>query len=68
MIGHLKRGVWRMAWGRLSWPEAGRSLALYLLTGVVCAAAAIGALLPLTGGAVEPALEMGLRFFGVGGR
>lgn len=68
VIGHLKRGVWRAAWGRLSWPEAGRSLALYLLTAVVCAAAAIGALLPLTGGAVEPALEMGLRFFGVGGR
>jgi Zn-dependent protease len=68
VFGHLKRGVWRAAWGRLSWPEAGRSLALYLLTAVVCAAAAIGALLPLTGGAVEPALEMGLRFFGVGGR
>lgn len=68
VFGHLKRGVWRAAWGRLSWPEAGRSLALYLLTAVVCAAAAIGALLPLTGGAVEPAFEMGLRFFGVGGR
>ena len=68
VVGHLKRGVWRAAWGRLSWPEAGRSLALYLLTAVVCAAAALGALLPLTGGAVAPALEMGLRFFGVGGR
>lgn len=68
VFGHLKRGVWRAAWGRLSWHEAGRSLALYLLTAVVCAAAAIGALLPLTGGAVEPAFEMGLRFFGLGGR
>ena len=68
VFGHLKRGVWRAAWGKLSWPEAGRSLALYLLTAVVCAAAAIGALLPLTGGAVEPAFEMGLRFFGLGGR
>ncbi|SJM57172.1 hypothetical protein FM111_05725 [Brevundimonas diminuta 3F5N] len=68
VFGHLKRGVWRAAWGQLSWPEAGRSLALYLLTAAVCAAAAIGALLPLTGGAVEPAFEMGLRFFGVGGR
>ncbi|MGX1691639.1 metalloprotease [Brevundimonas naejangsanensis] len=68
VFGHLKRGVWRAAWGQLSWPEAGRSLALYLLTAVVCAAAAIGALLPLTGGAIEPAFEMGLRFFGVGGR
>lgn len=68
VFGHLRRGVWRAAWGRLSWPEAGRSLALYLLTAVVCAAAAIAALLPLTGGAVEPALEMGLRFFGVGAR
>jgi Zn-dependent protease len=68
VFGHLKRGVWRAAWGKLSWPEAGRSLGLYLLTAVVCAAAAIGALLPLTGGAVEPAFEMGLRFFGLGGR
>lgn len=68
VFGHLKRGVWRAAWGQLSWPEAGRSLALYLLTAMVCAAAAIGALLPLTGGAVEPAFEMGLRFFGLGGR
>ena len=68
VFGHLKRGVWRAAWGQLSWPEARRSLALYLLTAVVCAAAAIGTLLPLTGGAVEPAFEMGLRFFGVGGR
>ena len=68
VISHLKRGVWRAAWGQLSWSEAGRSLALYLATAVVCAAAAIGALLPLTGGAVEPAFEMGLRFIGVGGR
>ena len=68
VFSHLKRGVWRAAWGQLSWPEAGRSLALYLLTTAVCAAAAIGALLPLTGGAVEPAFEMGLRFIGVGGQ
>jgi len=68
VFSHLKRGVWRAAWGQLSWPEAGRSLALYLATAAVCAAAAIGALLPLTGGAVEPAFEMGLRFIGVGGR
>lgn len=68
VLGHLRRGVWRAAWGRLSWPEAGRSLGLYLLTGVLCAAAAIGALLPMTGGAVEPAFEAGLRFIGFGGR
>ena len=68
VFSHLKRGVWRAAWGRLSWPEAGRSLALYLATAAVCAAAAIGALLPLTGGAVAPAFEMGLRFIGVGVR
>ena len=68
VFSHLKRGVWRAAWGQLSWPEAGRSLALYLATAAVCAAAAIGALLPLTGGAVEPAFDMGLRFIGVGGR
>ncbi|MFC5372270.1 metalloprotease [Brevundimonas faecalis] len=68
VLGHLRRGVWRAAWGRLSWPEAGRSLGLYLLTGALCAAAAIGALLPMTGGAVEPAFEAGMRFIGFGGR
>lgn len=67
ILGHLKRGVWRAAWGQLSWPEAGRSLGLYLLTALACAAAAIGALLPATGGEVGPALQMGLRFIGVGG-
>ncbi|WP_409019106.1 metalloprotease [Brevundimonas vesicularis] len=68
VIGHLKRGVVRGNLGLLSWPQAGHSLGLYLLTALVCAAAAIGALMPATGGEVGPALQMGLRFIGVGGQ
>ncbi len=68
VIGHLKRGVVRGNLGPLSWPQAGLSLGLYLLTALVCAAAAIGALMPATDGEVGPALQMGLRFIGVGGQ
>ena len=65
VFGHLKRGVWRAAWGTLSWPEAGRSLALYLLTLVLCAGAAVGALLPATEGDPAEAMRLGLRYLGV---
>jgi len=65
VFGHLKRGVWRAAWGTLSWPEAGRSLALYLLTLTLCAAAAVGALLPATEGDPAGAMRLGLRYLGV---
>jgi len=66
VFGHLKRGVWRPAWGTLSWPETGRSLGLYLLTAALCAAAAIGALLPVTEGDVFGAMRLGLRYLGLG--
>ncbi|GAW40431.1 Peptidase family M50 [Brevundimonas sp. SH203] len=66
VFAHMKRGVWRAAWGTLSWPEAGRSLALYLLTLAVCAAASVGALLPLTEGDPSGAVRLGLSYLGVG--
>jgi len=65
VFGHLKRGVWRPAWGTLSWPEAGRSLGLYLVTAAACAAAAIGSLLPVSEGSVVEAIRFGLGYFGV---
>ena len=65
VFSHLKRGVWRAAWGRLSWPEAGRSLALYLVTAAVCAATAIGALLPLADGSAAEALRIGVSYLGL---
>ena len=65
VFGHLKRGVWREEWGQLSWPEAGKSLGLYLATAAVCAAAAIGALLPLADGSAVEALKYGLNYIGV---
>ena len=67
VFGHLKRGLWRAEWGQLTWPEAGKSFGLFVLTALVCSAAAIAALLPATGGQVGPAFDMGLRFIGVGG-
>jgi len=66
VFSHLKRGVWRAAWGTLSWPEAGKSLALYLLTLAVCAAAAVGALMPMTGGDPAGAVQLGLNYLGFG--
>lgn len=65
LLGHLKRGVWRREHGLLSWPEAGKSLTLYLLTTVACVAAAIGALMPLADGSVIEAARIGLLQLGV---
>jgi len=67
VFGHLRRGVWRAAWGRLSWPEAGRSLGLYLLTLALCAGAAIGALAPVVEGDPATAMRLGLSYLGVRG-
>jgi Zn-dependent protease len=67
IFSHLKRGVWREHWGRLSWPEAGQSLALYLLTAAACAAAAFGALLPLADGSSAEALRIGMSYLGLKG-
>lgn len=66
VFSHLKRGVWRVGWGTLSWSEAGKSLALYLLTLAVCAAAAVGALMPMTGGDPSGAVQLGLNYLGFG--
>lgn len=65
VISHLRRGVWRPAWGTLSWAEAGRSLGLYLLTAALCAAAAVGAMLPVAEGAPVEAMRLGLAYLGV---
>lgn len=66
VFSHLKRGVWRAAWGTLSWSEAGKSLTLYLLTLAVCAGAAVGALMPMTGGDPSGAVQLGLNYLGFG--
>lgn len=65
VFAHLKRGVWRAAWGTLSWPEAGKSLGLYLLTLAICAGAALAALLPMSGGDPAGALRLGLTYLGL---
>ncbi|PZU61483.1 MAG: peptidase M50 [Brevundimonas sp.] len=66
VVAHLKRGVWRPAWGTLSWLEAGKSLGLYLLTAALCGAAAVGALLPVAEGSPADAVRLGLAYLGFG--
>jgi Zn-dependent protease len=65
VLGHLRSGGWRPATGRLSAMEAGKSVGLFLVTGLACAAASLGVLLPLADGSVVGALDLALRFVGV---
>ena len=67
VIGHLRRGAWRPDEGPLSIGQAMQSLGLYLATGAVCAAAAVGALMPMTGGDPAGAVQLGLNYLGVRG-
>lgn len=66
LLGHLRAGAWRPEDGaRLTWPQAGKSLFLFVATGVACAAAALGTLLPLADGSPTEAVNVALRFIGV---
>ena len=68
VLGSLRRGVWRPGEKTLTWGEAGKSLALFLVTAALCGAAALGVLLPLTEGApIERfwgAIDIAARFIG----
>ncbi|WGM30028.1 site-2 protease family protein [Brevundimonas sp. NIBR11] len=65
VLGSLRRGAWRPGEKTLTWPEAGKSLVLFLLTAALCAAAAIGVLLPLAQGSLWVALGIAARFIGI---
>lgn len=68
ILGSLRRGAWRPGEKTLSWPEAGQSLALFLITAAACAAAALGVLMPLAEGTpperIAGALDIAARFIG----
>jgi len=66
VLGSLRRGAWRPGEKTLTWPEAGKSLVLFLLTAALCAAAAIGVLLPLAEGSPQGAIDIAARFIGIG--
>ena len=66
VLGSLRRGAWRPGEKKLTWPEAGKSLALFLLTGALCAAAALGVLLPIAEGSPQGAIDIAARFIGFG--
>lgn len=65
LLGHLRAGAWRPPGGKLTWPQAGQSLGLFLATGLACAAAGIGVLLPLADGSLPGAIDFGARFIGI---
>ncbi len=64
ILGSLRRGAWRPGEKKLSWPDAGKSLALFLVTAAACAAAAIGVLLPIAEGSAQGAIDIAARFVG----
>lgn len=64
ILGSLRRGAWRPGERTLSWGEAGKSLALFLLTAALCGGAALGVLLPLADGSPTGALDIAARFIG----
>lgn len=63
--GHMSKGGLRSFAGPLSWAEAGKSTALFVLTGVACAAAAVASLLAMNGGSGQAALNMIARYIGL---
>lgn len=71
VLGSLRQGAWRPGERVLSWPEAGKSLGLFLLTAALCLAAAIGVLLPLSQGTLIErfwgGLHIAARFIGIEG-
>jgi Zn-dependent protease len=64
VLGSLQRGAWRPGEKKLTWPEAGKSLALFLVTAAACGAAAIGVLLPIADGSPQGAFDIAARFIG----
>ncbi|MFA4894497.1 metalloprotease [Brevundimonas sp.] len=65
LIGHLRRGVWRPDGRRLTWPEAGRSVGLFLAVAAGCAGVALAGLMPIAGSLPE-ALAIGAGYFEFG--
>lgn len=65
LFGHMQKGGLRSYHGPLSWPDAARSVGLYVLTAVVCAAAAVGSLLAMNGGSGQMAVQMIGRYLGI---
>ncbi len=63
--GHMSKGGLRSFAGPLSWAEAGKATGLFVLTGVACAGAAVGALLAVNGGSGQQALNMIARYIGI---
>ena len=65
LFGHLRRGAWRPDGRPLTWPEAGRSVGLFVVTAVACAAVGLAGLMPVTG-SVGEALALGGSYFEFG--
>lgn len=65
LIGHLRRGAWRPDGRPLTWPEAGRSVGLFLLVAAACAGVALAGLMP-GAGSLQHAVALGASYFEFG--
>jgi Zn-dependent protease len=65
VFSHLRRGAWRPDTAPLSWPQAGASLGLFLVTGAACAAVGLTAMALYTGEGLTAALATSGRFLGL---
>ena len=58
LFAHIRRGSWRPEGRRLTWGEAGKSVALFLLTAAACVGVgALGAGQALMGAGALPGVE-----------
>jgi len=65
LVGHLRRGAWRPDGRRLEWPEAGKSVGLFLVTAAACIGVALVALMPGSASLTD-ALSHGATYFEFG--
>ena len=66
LIGHLRRGFWRPDGRQLTVRESVFSVGLFLATAAACAGVGLAALMPLSGGSFEGALEIAGAYLGFG--
>jgi len=65
LFGHLRRGSWRPEGRQLNWPEAARSVGLFLAVAAACAGVALAGLMPVAG-SLSQALALGAGYFEFG--
>lgn len=66
LYSHLRSGAWRPEGRLLSGREAGLSVGLFVATALACMGVAMAALIPLAGGSLSGALQVGADYLAFG--